>query len=128
MMTGGTGSEGNANIEIFSPPYLFKGTRPKISTSPSLVHHGHKFTIETPDAESIVRTVLVRPMAVTHQFDTEQRVIEMPFLHNHTEPEKLILTAPHGGHPHPMAPRGYYMLFILNSKGVPSVAEWIYLH
>jgi len=124
MVAGGS----NTTIEIFSPPYLFHGARPTIASSPSLVHHGQTFSIETPDAESIVKAVLVRPMAVTHQTDTEQRVIEMPFLHDHTQPNRLVVTAPHGGHPHSLAPQGHYMLFILNRGGVPSVASWIYLH
>lgn len=122
------GGDGNPRIELFSPPYLFRGARPTISASPNLVHHGQTFSIETPDAADITRTVLVRPSAVTHQTDTEQRVIEMPFLHDHVNQGRLEVTAPHGGHPHSLAPRGYYMLFILNRNGVPSVAEWIYLH
>jgi Domain of unknown function (DUF1929) len=70
---------------------------------------------------------LVRPMAVTHQTDTEQRVIELPFLHDHTHPRRLVLTAPDRGYPHSLAPSGYYMLFIFNRDGVPSVAHWIHL-
>ena len=115
-------------MEIFSPPYLFRGARPTIASAPDLVHHGQTFSIETPNAEDIVKTVLVRPMAVTHQTDTEQRVLEMFFLHDHTQPNRLVLTAPLGGYPRSLAPQGYYMLFILNRDGVPSVAEWIYLH
>jgi hypothetical protein len=122
------GGDGNPRIELFSPPYMFHGARPQIASSPNLVHHGQTFSIETPDAESIVRTVLVRPSAVTHQTDTEQRIIEMPTLHDHTQPNRLIMTAPHGGHPHSLAPQGYYMLFIINREGIPSVANWIYLH
>lgn len=60
--------------------------------------------------------------------DTEQRVLEMPYVHDHANPTRLGLTAPHGGHPHSLAPQGYYMLFALNNQGVPSVASWIYLH
>jgi hypothetical protein len=72
--------------------------------------------------------VALLPLVVTHQTDTEQRVIEMPMLHDHAQPDRLVLTAPHGGHPHSLAPQGYYMLFILDNAGVPSVASWIYLH
>jgi len=124
MIAGGS----NTTIEVFSPPYLFGGTRPTITSAPNLVHHGQTFTIETPDAEDVVKTVLVRPMAVTHQTDTEQRVLEMSFLHDHTNPNRLVLTAPLGGYPRSLAPQGYYMLFILNGDGVPSVSNWIYLH
>lgn len=128
MMAGGTSGEGNPGIEIFNPPYLFRGARPVISSAPALVHHGQSFTIESPDASSIVKVVLVRPMAVTHQTDAEQRVLEMPYIHDHANPTRLTLTAPHGGHPHSIAPQGYYMLFAININGVPSVAKWIYLH
>jgi hypothetical protein len=67
-------------------------------------------------------------MAVTHQTETNQRVIELCFLRHHAHPNNLIVTAPDGASPHTFAPRGYYMLFILNSAGVPSVAKWIQLH
>jgi hypothetical protein len=56
------GGDGNSQIEIFSPPYLFRGARPIIASAPGLVQHGQTFSIETRDAESIVKAVLVRPM------------------------------------------------------------------
>jgi WD40 repeat protein len=117
----------NSTIEIFNPPYMFS-PRPVISAAPPLVHHGQNFTISSPDAASIVNTVLVRPMAVTHQTDSEQRVLVMPYRHDHAHPTDLTLTAPHGGHPHALAPQGYYMLFAINNTGVPSEGRWIYLH
>ena len=118
----------NTTIEIFDPPYLSHGARPVIVNAPALVHHGQSFVIESPDAATIVKVVLVRPMAVTHQTDTQQKVVEMPFVHNHANPVQLTLTAPHGGHPHSFAQQGHYMMFALNNAGVPSVARWIYLH
>jgi hypothetical protein len=118
----------NTAIEIYNPPYLFRGSRPVISSAPSLVHHGQTFFIESPDAAAIDKVVLVRPMAVTHQTDTEQKVLEMPCVHQPGKPNRLRLKAPHGGHPHALAQQGYYMMFALNSNGVPSVAKWIYLH
>jgi hypothetical protein len=119
----------NTSNEIFSPPYLFKGPRPVISSAPSLVHHGQEFVVESPDGKSIVKVVLVRPMAVTHQTDSEQKVLELEWAHkhDHAHPKKLRLRAPHGSHPHSMAQRGYYMMFALSDQGVPSVARWIRL-
>jgi hypothetical protein len=119
-----------AKIEIFSPPYLFKGPRPEITSAPSLVHHNADFAIESPQAASIVKVVFVRPMAITHQTDTDQKVIELlPFIHDYVNPNRILLRAPDGGgHPHPMAPRGNYMMFAIDIHGVPSVAKWIYLH
>jgi len=113
------------SIEIFSPPYLYGGTRPNITAAPDLVHHGQSFGIDTPDPSSIAKVVLVRPMAVTHQTDSEQRVIRLAF--TVTGPSAITATMPNGVHPH-AAPRGYYMLFLLNTAGVPSIAKFIYLH
>lgn len=117
----------NEKIEVYSPPYLFQGPQPTITSVPTIVHHGAYFTLGTPNAADIAKIVLVRPMAVTHQTDSEQRVIELlPLVH--LTSTTLGLTAPDGGHPHPIAPRGHYMLFIINNAGIPSVAEWVYLH
>ncbi len=117
----------NTTIEIYSPPYLFRGPRPVISSAPTLVHHGQHFVIESREASSIIKVVLVRPMAVTHQTDTEQKVLEMPYTHDPTHPNRLTLTAPHGGLPYSLAQQGYYMMFAVNNRGVPSVAKWIYV-
>lgn len=125
MATGGSNYGGGSSvIEIFSPPYLFKGPRPEITTVPDLVHHAQKFTLETPQAADIEKVVLVRPMAVTHQTDSEQRVVQLTFLRNGNS---LDVSAPNGDHPHAV-PRGYYMLFILNTDGVPSEGKFIHLH
>src|SRR6266545_2511280 len=66
----------NTTIEIFDPPYLYRGARPVISSAPSSVQHGQSFNIESPDAATITNVVLARPMAVTHQTDTEQKILE----------------------------------------------------
>jgi hypothetical protein len=68
----------NTAIEIFSPPYLYQGPRPVIASAPSSVQRGQSFVVDSPDAVTISKMVLVRPMAVTHQTDTEQKVLEMP--------------------------------------------------
>jgi hypothetical protein len=118
----------NTSIEIFSPPYLFRSPRPTLTTVPALVHHGQTFIVESPDAPSIAKVVLVRPTAITHQTDGEQRVLEMPLTHDPANPTQLSLVAPHGGHPHAVAPKGYYMLFAIKNDGVPSEGKFIFLH
>lgn len=127
MMSGWVNDASSGTIDLYSPPYLFKGARPTISNAPATVNFGQQFTIGTPDATSIVKVTMVRPMAVTHQTESNQRVIELFFLHDHVHPNNLVATAPDGGSPHAFAPKGYYMLFILTGNGVPSVANWIYL-
>ena len=119
----------NSNIDIYSPPYLFNGPRPAIRTAPTIIGYGQRFTIEVPESQEIDRIVMVRPMAVTHQTDSEQRVIELSFFNPRMRGQRdtLSLVAPDGEGLHALAPPGYYMLFALNHSGVPSVAKWIRL-
>ena len=121
----------DTTYEVFSPPYLFASdgslaARPEITNLPAQVHHGHDFTIQTPSPSTIGKVVLVRPMAVTHQTDSEQRVIQLTFVT--TGPTELTATAPNGWHPHALAPRGWYMVFLVDQQGVPSVGKFMHLH
>ena len=61
-----------------------------------------------------------------HQTDSEQRVIEMPFLNDHNVPDRPQVT--HGGHPRSLAPRGHHLMFALDAGGVPAQGLWIYRH
>lgn len=131
VVTAGNECPADTTLEVFSPQYLFRpngslAPRPVISASPNLVHHGHDFAIDTPDPAAIHKVVLVRPMAVTHQTDSEQRVIQLPF--RTTGATQLTATAPNGWHPHALAPRGWYMLFLIDHEGVPSVSNFMHLH
>lgn len=65
----------------------------------------HSVEWDTPGA----KVVLVRPMAITHQTDTEQNVLGITYFHDHNHPEKLRLTTTYGGHPHSLAQQGYYI-------------------
>jgi hypothetical protein len=118
----------NTSIEIYSPPYLFRSPRPTITSIPPLVHHGQTFVIESPNAPSIAKVVLMRPMAITHETDGEQRLLELPLTHDPAHPTQLTLVAPHGGHPHAVAPKGYYLLFAVKNDGVPSQGHYVFLH
>jgi len=131
VLTAGNQRPADRTVEIFSPPYLFAAdgspaSRPAITTAPNLVHHGREFEIETPDPASIAKVVLVRPMAVTHQTDSEQRVIHLTS--SISGATTLTAEAPNGWHPHALAPQGWYMLFIVDTDGVPSEAHFVNLH
>jgi hypothetical protein len=105
--------------EIFSPPYLFKGARPAIASAPPAVSYGRGFTISTPDAARIKRVALVKAAAVTHANNFDQRYVDCTFA---AGGGKLRATAPPNGN---HAPPGWYMLFLVNAAGVPSVAHWV---
>jgi hypothetical protein len=109
------------SAEFYSPPYLFKGPRPTITQAPGQISYGANFTVTTPDAASITSAVLIRTGAVTHFFDENTRFVPLTFQQTQGG---LTLTAPSSAN---AAPPGYYMLFLVNSSGVPSVAPYVQL-
>jgi len=116
------------NAEIFSPPYLFAkdgsgalAARPTVSAAPRAVVEEAQYTVSTPDAASIRKVALVRLGAVTHSNNMEQRYVPAQFT---AGSGSLTVTAPANAD---IAPPGYYMLFIINSAGVPSVAPIVHV-
>jgi hypothetical protein len=107
------------SAEIYSPPYLFNGARPVISSAPSTLQYATNFTVTTPDAGQITSAALVRLGAVTHAFDQNQRYVPLTF---QQATGGLTVQSPSSAN---LAPPGYYMLFIVNANGVPSVASMI---
>src|SRR5262249_48954270 len=63
------------NGEIFSPPYLFKGARPSITSAPGQANYGASIFVGTPDAGRIAKATLVAPTAVTHTTNFSQRFV-----------------------------------------------------
>jgi hypothetical protein len=114
-----TGSDNSDNTqltyEIYSPPYLFKGARPRIKSAPTSLTYGATFNISTPDASSITRVALLRPSATTHANDFDQRYVDLTFTVGRGY---IQATSPATGS---IAPPGYYMLVIVSSNGVPSI-------
>jgi hypothetical protein len=118
VLTGGGEGGGGATAEIYSPAYLFKGPRPTVTSSPPVANYGNAFQVVTPDALDIVSVAALRPAAITHNFDQNQRYLPLEFV---ADIDSITVTAP----PAEETPPGDYMLFLINSNGVPSVAEFI---
>lgn len=129
LVIGGNPARGTYenHMEIYSPAYLFNSngtpaSRPSITGVPSTgIGYGSAFQVQTPDAASISSVVLMRSGAPTHAFDMEQRLVALNFS---AGSGVLNVTAPPNGN---IAPQGFYMLFLLNSAGVPSVAQFVQL-
>jgi galactose oxidase-like protein/Big-like domain-containing protein len=109
------------NHEIFSPPYLFKGARPTITSAPTSVGYGQTFAVATPNAAQVTTVRWTHIGTVTHAFDFGQRANTLTFTPTATG---VDVTAPSGPN---LAPPGYYILFILNRNGVPSTGKIIKL-
>lgn len=129
LVMGGNPARGTyePHLEIYTPAYLFnsdgtRATRPSISSVPATgISYGSSFQVQTPDATNIASVVLIRAGAPTHAFDMEQRLVGLTFS---AGSGLLAVTAPPNGN---IAPPGYYLLFLLNSAGVPSVAQFVQL-
>ena len=112
------------NIEYFTPPYLYKkdgsgqlAPRPVISAAPASVVVNTNFTISSTQAAGIRKVALVGLADVTHGVDQGQRYVPLKFAAFGTT---LTVTGPPNGG---VAPPGYYMLFIVDANGVPSIAK-----
>ena len=109
------------NAEFFSPPYLFKGPRPVLTQAPPNLQYGSAFFVATPDAADITSVILIRTGAVTHFFDQNERYVPLAF---RQASGGLNLTAPANAN---LAPPGFYLLFLVNSSGVPAIAPFVKL-
>ena len=113
------------NGELFSPPYLFKGARPVVSglstTSPL---YGATVNVNTPTPSAITKVSMIAIGSATHAFDYNQRFMWLTFTRTSTG---VSVQMPASGSK-TLAPPGYYLLFLLNGNGVPSVGKFIRLH
>ena len=112
----------NLNAEIYYPPYLFAAggalaPRPAIVNAPEFIDIGKTFSVDLAAARAVSRVTLVKTGSVTHSWNMEQRFQDLPFNANGTQ---LSVQAPTRA---AFAPPGHYLLFVLDSAGVPSVGE-----
>jgi len=119
---GGTPDTGHwtPSTEFYRPPYYFDSSRPTISGSSTVGNYGGSITIQTPDAASITSVSLVKLGNVTHHFDWSHRFVWLQI--QGSTSSSVTVAAPLNGN---IAPPGYYMIFILNSSGTPSIGKII---
>lgn len=122
MATGDNPGNGtwNHNVSIYTPPYLLKGERPTITSMINTEwHYGDTQRITVDHA--IVKAELIRPAAVTHSSDPNQRFVDLPLSVDGDNVDLNVTSNPD------VAPPGWYMLFAVDANGVPSVAKWVHL-
>jgi hypothetical protein len=115
----GDGGPDQKTAELFSPPYLFKGPRPVITSMSSRVGYGESFTVATPDASNITKVSLIRLGSATHAFDMNQRFQWLSF-ERQTGGVRVTIPASRN-----RTPPGHHLLFVLNGDGVPSIGRVI---
>ncbi len=108
-------------IEVYWPPYLFQGPRPTLVLATTHGTPGGTVTATTDDPAH-ASISLVRSGATTHSTDNEQRLIDLPFTTDASRKLTLQLPAEHT-----LAPPGWYLVFAVNTTGVPSQGAWLQL-
>ncbi len=132
VLTAGGGSPGpviNLNAEIYYPAYLYRqdgsgmpAPRPAILDAPSGgIRVGGAFTVTMNSTARVGRVTLVRAGTATHASNFEQRFIDLTTALQQNG-QRLALTLP--ANPNVVLP-GYYLLFVFNAAGAPSVARQI---
>jgi hypothetical protein len=118
------------SAEIFTPPYLhIKGTRPLIDSAPGMMRYGNTYFVSTsqpkcsspsdPNGDCINGVNLIRLSTSTHAYNMDQRINRLAFTQ---AGGGLNITAPSGGS---ICPPGFYMLFLIDKDGVPSIAKTV---
>ncbi|MFP4894213.1 RICIN domain-containing protein [Paraburkholderia sp. EG304] len=128
VLSGGGGlcgscSTNHTNLEILTPPYLLNAdgsaaTRPTLTAAPTTAQLGT--SIAVTGSSGITAFALMRMSSSTHAVNNEQRRVPVSFTVG-TAGEYLINIPSDPG----VVVPGYYMLFGLNAKGVPSVSRTV---
>ncbi|MFJ6719981.1 galactose oxidase-like domain-containing protein [Streptomyces sp. NPDC091259] len=108
-------------LEVYTPPYLYRdpARRPVLGAGPQEVEWGGRATFKAADTGRVRRARLMRPSAVTHSTDVEQRSVELGLTKT---AGSVTVEVP--GDP-TLVPPGWYMLFVTDADGTPSEAKWL---
>ncbi|WP_128378675.1 kelch motif-containing protein [Streptomyces cavernae] len=106
-------------IEIYTPPYLYQGSRPTLSGGPKTIARGESGTFKSEHASSIKSARLIRPSVSTHVTDIDQRSIALDV---EKSADGVTLTVPENRN---LVLPGWYMLFVTDDQGTPSEAQWV---
>jgi hypothetical protein len=109
-------------IEVYWPPYLFRGPRPRCTLSRHRATYGSRLSVTTPDAARLREVNLVRAGSTTHAFNSDQRLLDVPYTVAGRNRIELRLPTRRT-----LAPPGWYMVFLVDTDGVPSVGRWLRL-
>ncbi len=109
------------DAQMYSPGYLFKSdgslaNRPSIMVAPDTIRNGQQFTLQS-DAE-IKKFSLIKMSATTHAVNSDLRYLAPAFTSLGNGQYTLTAHANRN-----ILTPGYWMLFAINQKGVPSIAK-----
>ncbi|MEV7993160.1 kelch motif-containing protein [Streptomyces sp. NPDC086077] len=106
-------------VEVYTPPYLYRGARPSLSGGPRTIARGESGTFTSRQASSVKDVRLIRPSASTHVTDVDQRSVALDFT---VTGDEVTVTVPRNRN---LVQSGWYMLFVIDGEGTPSRARWV---
>lgn len=111
--------------QVYSPPYLFDANglpaaRPSITNGPSTVEVGHTFEVTTTG--DIAYFSLIKMSSTTHAVNTDARFFKPDFTSTTATTHLIDMHA----NPNVAVP-GYWMLFAVDTNGVPSQAHNLHI-
>lgn len=106
-------------VEVYTPPYLYRDSRPELTAGPKKLRRGGTGMFTTSRRSMITSAKLMRPSAVTHVTDTDQRSVELGLART---AGGISVTVPKN---RALVPSGWYMLFVTDAKGTPSEGTWV---
>ncbi len=110
-------------LEIYTPPQLYQGARPTLQgTDMQEVARDQVLSYSSDNAATITTARLIPPSSTTHVTNTEQRSVAA-VVTTSTE-GKVSIQLPSDEN---LLPNGWYMLFVTNAKGTPSIAKMIHI-
>lgn len=114
-------------LEVFTPPYLFRGPRPEIRSLGSFKwSYGTSVSIGTDEPTEIGSVALIRAGSATHTTNMDQRYVGLEITFRGTD--WVTVRTPKDA---TIAPPGIYLLFLVSgttlAERIPSTARFVEL-
>jgi hypothetical protein len=108
-------------LEIYTPAHFFRTSeRPVLVGSDNQqINRGQNLTFKSPNGDSIKTARLIPPSSSTHVTNVEQRSVAAIVKQDGRD---IDISIPNDEN---LLPNGWYMLFVVNGDGMPSVAKMV---
>jgi galactose oxidase len=115
--------DSHTDAQFYSPPYLCQGgVRPAVSDAPATTDYKAKISVKISNFDAVKMVSWIRIGSVTHSNNMSQSRRTLTF--DPPKDGKLVINTPEDNLD---CPPGHYMLFVLDSRGVPAVAPIVQL-
>ena len=121
IVMGGDPNGATTPNERYLPSYFFK-PRPRSQARRPRSATAQTFQVQTPQPSAIAEVVLMRPGAVTHGFNQNQRSVGCVI--SAATGSAITVKAPPDGN---VSPPGYHLLFVVDHDRTPSQGVWVRL-